>query len=90
MKVKVLIPTIMRTLTENKKVVEVNGADINQVINNIENQYPGIKERIVEDGKVHRYINIFLNDDDIRFTEKMNTKVKEGDSITILPAVAGG
>ncbi len=90
MKVKVSIPTIMRTLTDNQKVVEVSGADINQVINNMGSQYPGLKERLVEDGNVHRYINIFLNEDDIRFTGSMNTQVKEGDHITILPAVAGG
>ena len=90
MKVKVSIPTIMRTLTDNQKTVEVSGADINQVINNMGSRYPGLKERLVEDGNVHRYINIFLNEDDIRFTGAMNTQVKEGDHITILPAVAGG
>jgi molybdopterin converting factor small subunit len=90
MSILVNIPTIMRILTENKKTVEGIGENISEVVNNIESIYPGIKERIIKDDKVQKYVNIYLNDDDIRFSDGLLTEVNSGDILTILPAVAGG
>ena len=90
MSILVNIPTIMRVLTENKKTVESRGKNITEVVNNIEEEYPGIKSRIMKDGEVQKYVNIYLNDGDIRFTGGLSTEVSSGDVLTILPAVAGG
>jgi len=90
MAINVDIPTVLRSFTGNKKRFEVNGGDVSQVIDDIENKYPGVKNRLISDGQLNRYINIFVNDEDIRFVKSLQTEVKEGDLITILPAVAGG
>ena len=90
MSILVNIPTIMRVLTENKKTVESRGKNITEVVNSIEEDYPGIKSRIMKNGEVQKYVNIYLNDGDIRFTGGLSTEVSSGDVLTILPAVAGG
>lgn len=84
------VPTILQTLTNNQKKIDVTGKNIFDVINNVESRYPGFKDRIIADGKVHRFMNIYLNDDDIRFSNNLETIVSDKDLITILPAVAGG
>jgi molybdopterin synthase sulfur carrier subunit len=90
MSILVNIPTIMRVLTANKKTVESRGGNITEVVDSVEEDYPGIKSRIMKDGEVQKYVNIYLNDDDIRFTGGLSTEVAAGDVLTILPAVAGG
>ena len=85
------IPTPLRKLTKEQEVVQATGANIEQIIADLESNYPGIKERICDDaGNVRRFVNVFLNDEDIRFLEDKATAVKEGDEISIVPAIAGG
>jgi molybdopterin synthase sulfur carrier subunit len=78
-------------LTDNQAEVSVEGGSISEVINNLENQFNGIKERICEEnGSPRRFINIYVNEEDIRFLEAENTAVKDGDEVSIIPAIAGG
>jgi sulfur-carrier protein len=91
MAVKVRVPTPLMKLTDNKSEVTAEGATINDILNNLENQFAGIKERICdENGAPRRFINIYLNEEDIRFLEGESTAVKDGDEISIIPAIAGG
>jgi molybdopterin synthase sulfur carrier subunit len=81
----------MRKLTNEQELVEANGANVGELIEDLEKTYPGIKERLCDqDGNVRRFVNIFLNDEDIRFLEEKATAVKPGDEISIVPAIAGG
>lgn len=91
MSIKVRIPTPLRKLTNGKDEVDGSGKDVREVINNIEKQYPGLKERICEDdGKIRRFVNIYVNDEDIRFKNNVDTELKDGDEVSIIPAIAGG
>ncbi|EPL10668.1 MoaD family protein [Pseudomonas sp. CF161] len=90
MSISVNVPTLLRTFTQDKKRVEVQGSTVLEVIEHLERDYPGVKERLIGDGQVHRFVNIYVNDDDIRFADNLATALKPGDAITILPAVAGG
>jgi molybdopterin synthase sulfur carrier subunit len=92
MPVKVRIPTPLRKLTKEKDIVELNGAaNIGDLIESLEKNYPGIKERLVDEkGEVRRFINVFINDEDIRFLENKQTSLKDGDEVSIVPAIAGG
>jgi molybdopterin synthase sulfur carrier subunit len=90
MAVKVRIPTPLRTLTAGKEEVEAKGANVRQVIEDLERNYPGIRDRICDDKGVRRFVNIYQNEEDIRFLEALETAVKDGDSISIVPAIAGG
>ncbi len=91
MSVKVRIPTPLRSLTDGKAEVDSSGSTIAEIINDLEGNFAGIKERICEnDGQIRRFVNVYLNDEDIRFLDSANSKVKEGDIISIIPAIAGG
>ena len=91
MPVKVRIPTPLMKLTNNQAEISAEGATIADILNNLESQFPGIKERICEEnGTPRRFINIYLNEEDIRFLEGEKTKIKDGDEISIIPAIAGG
>ena len=91
MAVTVRIPTPLRRLTQNQPEVETEGDNIESLIENLEANYPGIKERICdESGNIRRFVNIYLNDEDIRFLDGNATAVKDGDEISIIPAIAGG
>jgi molybdopterin converting factor small subunit len=90
MSIEVRIPTILRPYTKDQKTVEAEGATLSAVISNLDAQYAGIGERLLEDGALRRFINIYINDEDVRFLGSLDAQVKDGDSITILPAVAGG
>ena len=91
MPVSVRIPTPLRTLTKGADEVKVEGKNIKEVIENLEANYKGIKERICDnDGQIRRFVNFYLNDEDIRFIGNINTPVKDGDHISIVPAIAGG
>lgn len=91
MAIKVRIPTPLRRCTNQKDEVEADGANIKEVLDNLEKQYPELRERVRgEDGKVRKFIVIYLNDEDMRFMESEETPVKDGDVMSILPAIAGG
>ncbi|HYO58767.1 ubiquitin-like small modifier protein 1 [Archangium sp.] len=85
------IPTPLRSYTRNEAEVRVAGATVGEVLQNLERSYPGIGARLLDEkGAVRRYVNIFHNDEDIRFLKELATPVAEGDRITIVPAIAGG
>lgn len=90
MAIEVRIPTILRNLTDDAKVVEGSGADLGELFADLDGKYPGIAERLVEDGKLRRFINVYLNDEDVRFSGGLKAELSDGDNVTILPAVAGG
>jgi molybdopterin synthase sulfur carrier subunit len=90
MSVKVRIPTPLQRLTQGKEEVEGTPGKIIELINDLDKKYPGIAERISENGKVRRFVNIYLNDVDIRFLQGEETAVKDGDEVSIVPAIAGG
>ena len=91
MAVKVRVPTPLMKLTDNQSEVTAEGATISEILNNLESQFAGIKERICdENGAPRRFINVYLNEEDIRFLEGESTAVKDGDEISIIPAIAGG
>lgn len=87
----VRIPTPLRKLTNGQEEVKAAGATVADLITSLESQYPGIKDRICDEtGKVRRFVNIFANDEDIRFLKNLETPIKETDEISIVPAIAGG
>ena len=91
MAIKVRIPTPLMKLTDNQSEVSAEGETIFDIINNLESQFNGIKDRICEEsGSPRRFINIYINEEDIRFLEGEKTAVKDGDEISIIPAIAGG
>jgi len=92
MSIKVRIPTPLRKLTKDQEMVEVNSCtSIEQLIESLEKTYPGIKERLCDEkGEVRRFINVYLNDEDIRFLKNKETSLKVGDEVSIVPAIAGG
>lgn len=90
MSVTVLIPTILRNHTGGQKRVSASGDTLKAVIDDLEANYSGITERIVDGEKLHRFVNVYVNDEDVRFSGGLDTAVSDGDSVTILPAVAGG
>jgi MoaD family protein len=87
----VRIPTPLRKLTQGKEEVSATGATIAELIADLEKNYPGIKERICDaDGGVRRFVNIFVREEDIRFLQNLETPVRDGDEVSIVPAIAGG
>ena len=91
MSIKVRIPTPLQKLTQDKPEVLISANTIGGVIQELDKNYPGVKQRICDDqGNVRRFVNIFLNDEDIRFLKKEQTPVKDGDEVSIVPAIAGG
>jgi molybdopterin synthase sulfur carrier subunit len=91
MSVQVIVPAPLRKYTGNKGSVEADGQTVGQVIDDLEVRYPGIKSRIVEpDGRVKHFVNIFLNEEDIREKQGIATPVGSGDEVAIIPAIAGG
>jgi sulfur-carrier protein len=88
---KVRIPTPLRKLTNNEDLVEVNAATIGAAIQELQTRFPGIAERLVDDkGEVRRFVNVYVNEEDIRFLKNKETALKDGDEISIIPAIAGG
>lgn len=90
MAVTVSIPTILRPHTDGQKRVSASGDTLQAVIADLEANYSGIADRLVDNGKLHRFVNIYVNDEDVRFSGGLETTIADGDSVTILPAVAGG
>lgn len=90
MAIEVRVPTILRTYTSNEKVVTAEGGTIAEVVADLDARYPGISDRLVDDKGLRRFVNVYLNDEDVRFLAGLETVVADGDNVTILPAVAGG
>jgi molybdopterin converting factor small subunit len=90
MAIEVRIPTILRTYTGGAKAVEGSGDTLDALFADLEARHPGIRERLVEGGELRRFVNVYLNDEDVRFLDGLNTALADKDSVTILPAVAGG
>jgi MoaD family protein len=91
MAIEVKIPTILRTYTSGAKNVEGKGDSLSALIDDLDSNYPGLKGRLITDqGSLHRFVNVYVNDEDVRFTGGLDTALKDGDAVTILPAVAGG
>ena len=91
MSVRVRVPTPLRKFTKGVDEVDAQGNNIRSIVEDLEKNYPGIKERICdESGKVRRFVNVYVNGDDIRFLQNLETALKEGDNISIVPAIAGG
>lgn len=90
MSIDVRIPTILRPFTKDQKAVTATGTTLSALISDLDAQYPGIGDRLLENGALRRFINIYVNDEDVRFLGSLEAPVKDGDSVTILPAVAGG
>jgi molybdopterin converting factor small subunit len=90
MTIEVRIPTILRPYTKDQKTVEADGSTLSAIITNLDSNYVGLGERLLENGALRRFINVYINDEDVRFLGGLEAPVKDGDSITILPAVAGG
>ncbi len=90
-RVKVRIPAPLMKLTQNKQEIECHAANIKELILDLERQFPGIKERLLdESGKIRRFINFYVNDEDIRFLKQDDTALTDGASVSIIPAIAGG
>ena len=91
MSVEVKIPTVLRKHTNNEPVVHASGGTIRELIEDIAGKFPEFREKILaEGGELHRFINVYANDEDVRYLEGLDTKVADGDTVAILPAVAGG
>jgi MoaD family protein len=91
MSIQVRIPTILRTYTGGEKAVEAKGDTLQGLIDDLDSRHSGIKARLItEEGNLHRFVNVYVNDEDVRFLGSLETPLKDGDSITVLPAVAGG
>jgi sulfur-carrier protein len=89
--VEVRLPTVLRPLAAGQAKVAANGATIGDVLGDLVNSYPGMAGQVLtEDGSLHRFVNVYVNDDDIRYLDQLDTKVADGDTVSILPAVAGG
>jgi len=87
----ILIPTPLRKLTNELETVETAGNNVGEILENLDKAFPGLKERVCDDqGNVRRFVNIFVNGEDIRFLEEKATPVKDSDEISIVPAIAGG
>ncbi|GAB3669611.1 MoaD/ThiS family protein [Actinocorallia lasiicapitis] len=90
MAIEVRIPTILRNLTDGSKAVEGKGANLSELFADLEVRHPGLRARLVDEKGLRRFVNVYLNDEDVRFLGGLDTAVADGDTVTVLPAVAGG
>ncbi len=91
MSVQVRIPTPLRKLTHNEELVQIQASTIADAIMELQSRYPGMRERLLdEQGSVRRFVNVYVNEEDIRFLQNQQTPLKDGDEISIIPAIAGG
>ena len=89
MAIEVKVTSVLQKVT-GAKVVRGDGGTVAELLSDLDGKYPGFKQQIMQDGSLHRFVNIYLNDEDIRYIDQLDTRLKEGDSISILPALAGG
>jgi molybdopterin converting factor small subunit len=90
MAIEVRIPTILRNYTDGAKAVHAKGATLEELIGDLESRHPGLKDRLMDASGLRRFVNVYLNDEDVRFLGGLGTPVSDGDTVTVLPAVAGG
>ena len=91
MAIEVRIPTILRTYTDGEKTVQGSGDTLDDLLNDLDSRNAGLRGRLVtEEGNLHRFVNVYVNDEDVRFLGSLGTPLKDGDNVTVLPAVAGG
>jgi molybdopterin synthase sulfur carrier subunit len=90
MAVKIRIPTPLQRLTQGQEEVEGRPGKVIELINELDKKFPGIGERISEGGKIRRFVNIYVNEEDVRFLKAEETEIKDGDEVSIIPAIAGG
>jgi MoaD family protein len=90
MPVEVKVTATLQKMVGGQRVIEGEGATVGEVIDDLERKHPGIKDMVMVDGQIHRFVNIYLNDEDVRFLSQLDTPLKEGDVLSILPALAGG
>ena len=90
MAIEVRIPTIMRTLTDGAKAVDGSGSTLDELFVDLDLRHPGLRDRLVTEGALQRFVNVYVNDEDVRFLGGLATPLSDGDSVTVLPAVAGG
>jgi MoaD family protein len=89
--VQVRIPTVFRKYTDGQSTVELDAGTIGGLVSQLEARYPGMKDQMLtDDGQLHRFVNVYVNDEDARYLEKLDTEVGDGDTVSILPSVAGG
>jgi molybdopterin converting factor small subunit len=90
MAIEVRIPTILRTYTDGEKSVKGDGSTLDELLADLDTRHAGLRDRVVDGGELRRFVNVYLNDEDVRFLKGIATELNDGDSVTILPAVAGG
>jgi molybdopterin synthase sulfur carrier subunit len=90
MAIEVRIPTILRTYTGGEKAVDANGATLSALIDDLEASHPGIKDRLIDGADLRRFVNVYINDEDVRFIGGLEASLSDGDQVVVLPAVAGG
>ncbi|HEX6473066.1 MAG TPA: MoaD/ThiS family protein [Streptosporangiaceae bacterium] len=90
MAIEVRIPTIMRNLTDGAKAVDGSGQTLDELFSDLNSRHPGLRDRLVDGKGLRRFVNVYLNDEDVRFLGGLDTRVSDGDTVTVLPAVAGG
>jgi len=90
MAIEVRIPTILRTYTDGAKAVDAQGASLSALIDDLEANHPGLKDRLIENGDLRRFVNVYINDEDVRFIGGLEAELSDGDQVVVLPAVAGG
>jgi len=90
MAIEVRIPTILRTYTGGEKAVSGDGASLSALIDDLEANHPGIKDRLIDNGDLRRFVNVYINDEDVRFIGGLEASLSDGDQVVVLPAVAGG
>jgi molybdopterin converting factor small subunit len=90
MAIEVRIPTILRTYTDGEKSVTGSGANLSALIDDLESNHPGIKDRLIDSGDLRRFVNVYVNDEDVRFLGGLEARLSDGDQVVVLPAVAGG
>jgi sulfur-carrier protein len=90
MAIEVRIPTILRTYTDGEKSVTGEGANLSALIDDLEGSHPGLKDRLIDDGDLRRFVNVYVNDEDVRFIGGLEATLSDGDQVVVLPAVAGG
>lgn len=91
MAVEVRIPTVFRKFTNNEAVAEVDAGTVGELIDRLGDRFPGFREQVMtEGGELHRYVNVYVNDEDARYLDKLDTRVSDGDVVSLLPSVAGG
>ncbi|REE98639.1 MoaD/ThiS family protein [Thermomonospora umbrina] len=90
MAIEVRIPTILRNLTDGAKAVEGKGGSLGELFADLDTRHPGLRDRLVDEKGLRKFVNVYLNDEDVRFLAGLDTEVSDGDTVTVLPAVAGG